>query len=79
MKIKSDLILMLEDGKSYFVICTAIYKNELYAYLLDLSDEDKHIYIKQLETKNENEVKIEKITDSKIIKEISPLLYKTLN
>ena len=79
MQIKNDLVLILEDNKSYFVVCTANYNDELYAYLLDLSDDDKHIYIKQLKTDNENEIKLEKITDSKIIDKISPLLYKELN
>ena len=57
-------------------MCTTIYNDELYAYLLDLSDDDKHIYIKQLVTENENEIKLEKITDDKVIKKIAPLLYK---
>ena len=68
MQIKNNLVLVLEDNKSYFVVCTAIYKNELYAYLLDLSNDDSHIYIKQVKTKNEKELKLEKITDYKITK-----------
>lgn len=78
MKLQNDLIITLEDGKSYFVVCTTTYNNELYGYLLDLSESDNHIYIKQLKTENENEMKLEKITNKSIIKEVALALQKAM-
>ena len=79
MQLRDDLILTFENNKKYFVICTTIYNNDLYAYLLDLSDEDNHIYVKQIKTDNENELKLEQVINQNIIKEISPFLAKSLD
>ena len=79
MQLVSDLVITFENNKDYFVTCTTTYNNDVYAYLLDLSDEDNHLYVKQIKTNNTNELKLEIIVNKDIINKISPLLYNAIN
>jgi len=73
MELQKDLIITLEN-KDYFVVNTALYENNIYAYLLNLKEDD-YMYVKYIkETSN-----VEIIEDNELIKKIAPELIKNID
>ena len=74
IELQKDLIVTLEE-KNYFVINIATYKNETYAYLVNVSEDDDYIYVKYLKESSSVEI----IYDEELIKKIAPELVKGIN
>ena len=76
MNIEKDLIITLEDGNEYYIISTAIYNNEKYAYLMNMKQDNDYIYVKEI--KSDNGLQVQRITDKELIKKISLYLQKEI-
>ena len=74
MELQKDLIITLEN-RNYFVINTVLYQNDIYAYLVNIIEEDDYIYVKYIKENSSVEV----ISDSDLIKKIAPELLKGIN
>lgn len=76
MKLEKDLIITLEDGSEYYVISTAEYNNERYAYLMNMNEDNYYVYAKEI---NDNGViKAQPILDKELIQKISLYLEKEI-
>lgn len=76
MNIEKDLIITLEDGNEYYIISTAIYNNEKYAYLMNMKQDNDYIYAKEVKT--DDGLQIQRVVDEDLIKKISLYLQKEI-
>ncbi len=74
MSLEKDLIITLEDQEQYYVISTALYNNEKYAYLMNMNKEEHYIYVKEIKTSDG--IQIQTITDKDLIAKIALYLQK---
>lgn len=76
MNLEKDLIITLESGEEYYVISTAIYENEKYAYLMNMKEDNYYVYAKEIKT--EDGIKVQAIMDETLINKISLYLQKEI-
>lgn len=76
MSLEKDIIITLDDGEEYYVISTAVYNNEKYAYLMNMKKDNYYVYAKELKTNDG--IEVEAITDPNTIEIISQYLQKEI-
>ena len=76
MSIEKDLIITLEDGEEYYVISTAIYNNEKYAYLMNMKENNYYVYAKEIKTPDG--IQVQAILDEELINKIALYLQKEI-
>lgn len=76
MSIEKDLIITLEDGEEYYVISTAIYNNEKYAYLMNMKENNYYVYAKEIKTSDG--IQVQAILDEELINKIALYLQKEI-
>lgn len=76
MNLEKDLIITLEDGNEYYIISTAMYNNEKYAYLMNMKEDNDYIYVKEINSPEGLQIKL--VTDEELIKKIALYLQKEI-
>ncbi|MBE6152998.1 MAG: hypothetical protein E7166_02050 [Firmicutes bacterium] len=76
MNLEKDYIITLEDGQEYYVISTAIYNNEKYAYLMNMKEENYYVYAKEIKT--DDGIQVQPILDEQLIQKIALYLQKEI-
>ena len=76
MSLEKDLIITLEDGEEYYVISTAMYNNEKYAYLMNMKKDNYYVYAKEIKTTDGTQVQA--ILDKELIQKIALYLQKEI-
>ena len=76
MSLEKDFIITLEDGEQYYVISTAIYNNEKYAYLMNMNKDNYYVYAKEIKTADG--ITVQAILDKELIAKISLYLQKEI-
>lgn len=76
MSLEKDLIITLEDGEEYYVISTAMYNNEKYAYLMNMKRDNYYVYAKEIRTNDG--IQVQAILDKDMIQKIALYLQKEI-
>ncbi len=81
MEIKTNTIITLENNEKYVVLNETTYENNPYFLVMGMDDKKEIIQSKVAilkEVKQGNDIYIEKVTDSKLIIELTNLLKSQL-
>jgi len=76
MTLEKDYIITLDDGQEYYVISTAIYNNEKYAYLMNMNENNYYVYAKEIKTAEG--IQVQPILDEELINKIALYLQKEI-